>query len=135
VLQTGGITVIEINRPDRTRRRGRGKSDATDAESAARSVLAGDARSIPKAHNGLAEGLRTLSLVRRSAVKAETQTINQNTGIACQRATSNPRCGLQGRCGKVRGGMCSIVSGQHLSVTGQSANSSTLVGKAVDGPE
>jgi len=77
VLQTGGITVIEINRPDRTRRRGRGKSDATDAESAARSVLAGDARSIPKAHNGLAEGLRTLSLVRRSAVKAKTQTINQ----------------------------------------------------------
>ena len=63
VLQKSGITVIEINRPDRTRRRGRGKSDATDAESAARSVLAGDANIIPKAHNGLAEGLRTLSLV------------------------------------------------------------------------
>ena len=77
VLQTSGITVIEINRPDRTRRRGRGKSDATDAESAARSVLAGDANIVPKAHNGLAEGLRTLSLVRRSAVKAKTQSINQ----------------------------------------------------------
>jgi transposase len=77
VLQSSGITVIEVNRPDRTRRRGRGKSDANDAESAARSVLAGDAKSIPKAHNGLAEGLRTLSLVRRSAVKAKTQSINQ----------------------------------------------------------
>ena len=77
VLQGSGVTVIEINRPDRSRRRGRGKSDATDAESAARSVLAGDATSIPKAHNGLAEGLRTLNLVRRSAVKAKTQTINQ----------------------------------------------------------
>jgi transposase len=77
MLQTSGITVIEINRPDRSRRRGRGKSDATDAESAARSVLAGDAKAIPKAHNGLAEGLRTLNLVRRSAVKAKTQTINQ----------------------------------------------------------
>jgi transposase len=77
VLQKNGITVIEINRPDRTRRRGRGKSDATDAESAARSVLAGDANIIPKAHDGLAEGLRTLSLVRRSAVKAKTQSINQ----------------------------------------------------------
>lgn len=77
MLQTSGITVIEINRPDRSRRRGRGKSDATDAESAARSVLAGDAKSIPKAHNGLAEALRTLNLVRRSAVKAKTQTINQ----------------------------------------------------------
>ena len=77
ILQTSGVKVIEINRPDRTRRRGRGKSDATDAQSAARAVLSGDARSIPKAHNGLAEGLRTLSLVRRSAVKAKTQTINQ----------------------------------------------------------
>ena len=77
VLQTNDISVTEINRPDRSRRRGRGKSDATDAESAARSVLAGDARSIPKAHNGLAEALRTLNLVRRSAVKAKTQTINQ----------------------------------------------------------
>ena len=77
VLQGSGITVLEINRPDRSRRRGRGKSDVTDAESAARAVLAGDATSIPKAHSGLAEGLRTLNLVRRSSVKAKTQTINQ----------------------------------------------------------
>ena len=77
VLQGNGVKVIEINRPDRTRRRGRGKSDATDAECAARAVLAGDAASIPKMHNGAAEALRTLSLVRRSAVKAKTQTINQ----------------------------------------------------------
>ena len=77
VLQTSGVKVIEINRPDRTRRRGRGKSDATDAECAARAVLAGDATSIPKIHNGTAEALRTLNLVRRSAVKAKTQTINQ----------------------------------------------------------
>ena len=77
VLQSRGVTVIEINRPDRTRRRGRGKSDATDAESAARAVLAGEATSIPKKHNGAAEALRTLSLVRRSAVKSKTQTINQ----------------------------------------------------------
>ena len=35
-LQSSGVTVIEINRPDRSRRRGRGKSDATDAQSAAR---------------------------------------------------------------------------------------------------
>ena len=76
-LQTSDVKVIEINRPDRSRRRGRGKSDATDAECAARAVLAGDATSIPKIYNGAAEALRTLSLVRRSAVKAKTQTINQ----------------------------------------------------------
>ena len=54
-LEERRITVIEINRPDRSRRRSRGKSDPTDAESAARAVLADDAKSIPKAQNGLAE--------------------------------------------------------------------------------
>ena len=82
VLQSSGVKVMEINRPDRSRRRGRGKSDATDAECAARAVLAGDATSIPKIHNGAAEALRTLSLVRRSAVKAKTQTINQKRGCS-----------------------------------------------------
>jgi transposase len=77
VLQCSGITVIEINRPDRSRCCGWGKSDASDAESAARAVLAGDAASIPKARNGLAEELRTLNVVRRSSAKAKTQTINQ----------------------------------------------------------
>lgn len=37
---------------------------------AARAVLTGDATSTPKAHNGLAEVLRILSVVRRSSVKA-----------------------------------------------------------------
>ena len=62
VLQTNGVKVIEINRPDRSLRRGRGKSDATDAECAAKAVLAGDAVSIPKTHNGAAETLRTLEV-------------------------------------------------------------------------
>ena len=77
MLQTSGITVIEINQPDRSRRRGCGKSNVTDAKSVARSASEGDAKSIPEAHNGLAEALRTLNLVCRSAVKAKTQTINQ----------------------------------------------------------
>ena len=46
VLQCNGVKVIEINRPDRTRRRRRGKSDATDAECATRAVLAGDSASL-----------------------------------------------------------------------------------------
>jgi transposase len=76
-LEENGVTVIEINRPDRSRRRIRGKSDPTDAESAARAVLADDAKGIPKAQSGLAEALRTLSVARRSAVKAKTQAVNQ----------------------------------------------------------
>lgn len=76
-LEDHGIKVVEVNRPDRSRRRSRGKSDPTDAESAARAVLADDAKGIPKSHSGIAEALRTLSVVRRSAVKAKTQAINQ----------------------------------------------------------
>ena len=77
VLEGRGVQVIEVNRPDRSRRRLRGKSDPTDAESAARSVLAGQAQALPKSQNGLAEALRTLSVARRSAVKAKTQAMNQ----------------------------------------------------------
>lgn len=77
LLQANGVTVIEINRPNRTRRRNRGKSDPTDAENAARAVLADDASSVPKAQSGVAEALRTLNVARRSAVKAKTQAINQ----------------------------------------------------------
>ena len=40
-LTERGYTVIEVNRPDRSVRRRKGKSDATDAEMAARAVLAG----------------------------------------------------------------------------------------------
>lgn len=77
LLQDHGIEVWEINRPDRSKRRRQGKSDPTDAENAARTVLAGSSSAIPKAHSGAAEAMREVSIVRRSAVKAKTQAINQ----------------------------------------------------------
>lgn len=77
VLRSHGIEVFEINRPDRSMRRSRGKSDPTDAESAARCVLADQARAIPKEQSGAAEAMRVLCVARRSAVKAKTQAINQ----------------------------------------------------------
>lgn len=76
-----GIDVFEINRPDRSMRRFRGKSDPTDAESAARTVLSGSATAIPKSQSGAAEAMRIVSVARRSAVKARTQTINQLRGL------------------------------------------------------
>ncbi len=76
-VQERGVLVLEINRPDRSRRRLRGKNDPTDAENAARAVLAGDATAIPKAQSGVVEAMRAVSLARRSAVKAKTQAINQ----------------------------------------------------------
>jgi len=77
VLREHGIEVWEVNRPDRARRRLRGKSDPTDAENAARAVLAGTATAIPKIQSGAAEAMRAISVARRSAVKAKTQAINQ----------------------------------------------------------
>ena len=69
-------TVIEVNRPDRSVRYRKGKSDPTDAEMA-RSVLAGVADATPKSGEGEVEMLRMLKSARDSAVKARTQAGNQ----------------------------------------------------------
>ena len=76
-LVSEGVKVVEVNRPDRQRRRRRGKSDTTDAEAAARAVLSGDAAVVPKTGGGQVEGLRALRIARRSARKARTQTALQ----------------------------------------------------------
>ena len=68
-----GIAVFEVNRPNRTARRRRGKSDPVDAENAARAVLAGDATATPKSRTGPAGQLRALLVARRSALKSRTQ--------------------------------------------------------------
>ena len=67
------IKVVEVNRPDRQLRRRRGKSDPTDAESAARAALNGEAGGAPKSGDGPVESIRVLRVARRSAVKARTQ--------------------------------------------------------------
>ena len=72
-----GYTVVEVNRPDRSTRYRKGKSDPTDAEMAARSVLAGVADAIPKSGQGEVEMIRMLKSAKDSAVKARTQAINQ----------------------------------------------------------
>ena len=72
-----GFTVIEVNRPDRSVRYRKGKSDPTDAEMAARAVLAGTADATPKSGEGEVEMIRMLKSAKDSAVKARTQAINQ----------------------------------------------------------
>ena len=69
--------VIEVNRPDRSVRYRKGKSDPTDAEMAARSVLAGVADATPKSGEGEVEMIRMLKSAKDSAVKARTQAGNQ----------------------------------------------------------
>ncbi|GIU93329.1 MAG: hypothetical protein KatS3mg011_2235 [Acidimicrobiia bacterium] len=68
---------LRWNDASRQHRRRKGKSDPTDAEAAARAVLAGHATATPKTQNGQVEAIRMLRIARRSAVKSRTQTANQ----------------------------------------------------------
>ena len=77
LLADRGMQVWEVNCPDRSRRRRKGKSDPVDAENAARAVLSGEATAVPKDRRGFVGELRLLVLTRRSAVKARTQASNQ----------------------------------------------------------
>lgn len=76
-LTDQGIAVVEVDRPNRQRRRRRGKSDPVDAEAAARAALNGDAAGTPKNRSGQVEAIRALRVARRSAIKARTQAANQ----------------------------------------------------------
>ncbi len=70
-LSARGIEVLEVERPKRRRRSSRRnveKSDPSDAEAAARAVLAGEASGVPKSGDGRVEMIRALRAARRSAM-------------------------------------------------------------------
>ena len=71
------VVVVEVDRPDRQQRRKVGKSDPTDAVSAARAALSGVATTTPKTRNGPVEQMRVLLMARRSARQQRIQTLNQ----------------------------------------------------------
>jgi transposase len=81
MLTQAGQLVIEVNRPDRAARRAQGKSDPVDAVAAARAVLAGRARVVPKAGTGPVEAIRCLRVARAGARKARTAAINALKGL------------------------------------------------------
>lgn len=76
-LRQENVQVVEVNQPDRATRRKRGKTDAVDADAAARAVLSGRATTTPKTGEGPAADMRVLRLAKESAVKARTQAKNQ----------------------------------------------------------
>jgi transposase len=75
-LRSRGIEVLEVERPEHRRRNSRRnlqkKSDPSDAEAAARAVLAGEASGVPRNADGRVEMIRTLRAARRCAIKART---------------------------------------------------------------
>ena len=76
-LHANGVVVVEVDRPDRQKRRRLGKSDPIDAEAAARAALSGTARVTPKRRDGTVEQMRVLMIARRSARMQRNQTLNQ----------------------------------------------------------
>jgi transposase len=94
-LRERGLNVIEVNQPDRHKRRRKGKSDRIDAEVAARSVLSGDATAQPKAGDGPVEALRQLRVARTGAMKARTAAANQLHSV-CDTAPESIRAQLRG---------------------------------------
>ena len=78
-LHHAGIAVSEVNRPDRAARRRRGKTDAYDAEAAARTALAQHRQQQPpaaKLNQGPIEALRIYKNAHDQAVKQRTATLN-----------------------------------------------------------
>jgi transposase len=71
------VPVIEVDRPNRQRRRQRGKSDQLDAVEAARGALSGRCEAIAKSGDGHAEALRALLIAKRSARSTRIRTIVQ----------------------------------------------------------
>jgi len=80
-LDAEGVTVIEVDRPNRRDRRRQGKSDPIDAIAAARAVLAGVATAIPKRRTGPVEAIRILRTTRAGVVKARVAALNQISGL------------------------------------------------------
>jgi transposase len=82
-LHRHGVAVVEVDRPNRQKRRLSGKSDPIDAISAARAALGGTANGAAKARDGNVEAIRVLRVAKISAHKARTQAINQIHSLVC----------------------------------------------------
>ncbi|MGJ5797359.1 IS110 family transposase [Streptomyces griseorubiginosus] len=116
----------------RSTRRRRGKTDAVDAEAAARAALSGIARALPKSGDGHVEALRMRRLEKNSAVKTRTQSLNRLKSVLVNAPSalreeleplSNPR--LLRRCAELadtpRGQPGSRHGGLHAAAAGGAA--------------
>ena len=81
-LVAAGLVVVEVERPSRKDRRGRGKSDPIDARHAVLAVLAMDADRLPTPRaDGDREALRILLGARRDLTTSKTAWGNQLTAL------------------------------------------------------
>jgi len=76
-LVGAGVRVLEVNQPHAHTRRRRGKTDAIDAEMAARHALSLAAPVTPKRTTGIVESIRQLRVARDGAVKSRSAAMLQ----------------------------------------------------------
>jgi transposase len=76
-LISEGVRVLEVNQPHAHTRRRRGKTDAIDAELAARHALGLASVVMPKQTTGIVESIRQLRVARESAVKSRSVALLQ----------------------------------------------------------
>ena len=76
-FMAAGVTVIEVDRPNRQKRRQHGKSDELDAIEAARGTLSGRCTARAKSGDAHAEALRALLVAKRSARSTRIRSIVQ----------------------------------------------------------
>ena len=107
-LTDRGEEVVEVERPTREGRQGRLKSDALDAERAARLVLAGRVGARPRSGRET-QALRALLTAREGAVTASTAALNElraATVIAPaelrERLQGKPEAALLAACARLR---------------------------------
>src|SRR3954469_7657139 len=95
-LHRAGVTVIELDRPNRQARRRHGKSDSIDAVEAARAALSGRATAVAKTADGAVGAIRVLLIAHRSGRETRTRCLNQLRHL--------------GFCGLISCGNASVVS-------------------------
>jgi len=76
-LRAAGVTVAEVDRPNRQARRRTGTSDPADAIEAARAALSGRAQGAGKTRDGNVEAIRALVVAKRSARSTRIKSLNQ----------------------------------------------------------
>lgn len=101
-LVSEGVRVLEVNQPHAHTRRRRGKTDAIDAEMAARHALSLRSEVTPKQTTGIVESIRQLRVARDSAVKSRSVAMVQlgdlvRTAPSELREQLAPRKTLQGK--------------------------------------
>jgi transposase len=108
-LAARGERVLEVERPRGSGGQGRAKSDALDAERAARTLLAGAAGAAPRL-GADTQALRTLLVTREGAVAARTAALNELRALIVtapaqlrERLQGLPEAALVAACSRLRG--------------------------------